>query len=143
MELAPKLGIKNFKVVMHNDLIGKKMAEDDAIVVNLDRRPNGSGSHYVCLIGKPNSKDVYYFDSYGVPPSNIIRDFIKKSGRNILYNDSEIQAFDSVMCGFYCLYFLKGISAGKDVLDVLYKFKQEPVAFNEKLIRKFGAMILE
>lgn len=137
---AKKLKIPNFKVLMHDQIVGMKIDKVDNGIINLDRNNNG-GTHWVCYSNLPKYDFVLYFDSFGLPPSNLIADFLKTSGKKIKYNNSEMQLFSSIMCGYYCLYVLDKLNKGENLYDVLYKFKQDPVIFNEKLIKKFGSSI--
>ena len=76
--------------------------KDGAYVINLDEYSD-IGIHWVALW--VNNNNVTYFGSFGVEhiPKEIIK-FIKN--RNIKTNDFRIQAYDSIMCGyfFYCIY---------------------------------------
>ena len=49
-----------------------------------------------------NAKNVTYFDSFGVEhiPKEI-RKFIRN--KNIITNIYRIQAYDSIMCGYFCI----------------------------------------
>ena len=55
---------------------------------------------------------VTYFDSFGVEhvPKEIIK-FIKN--RNIKTNIFRIQAYDSTMCGYFCIAFIDFMIKGK------------------------------
>ena len=58
------------------------------------------------------NNDVTYFDSLGVEHiSQEIRTFI--SNKNIKTNIFRIQAYDSIMCGYFCIRFIDFILAGK------------------------------
>ena len=62
-----------------------------------------------------NTKNVTYFDSFGVEhiPKKI-RKFIRI--KNIVTNIYRIQAFDSIMCGYFCIGFIDFILKGKSFL---------------------------
>ena len=57
--------------------------------------------HWVCF--KVHNNFIMYFDSYGVPAPDILKQY----GKDIIYNDKQIQDMRSSHCGLYCLYFLK------------------------------------
>ena len=62
------------------------------------------------------SKDKFYFDSYGVqPPSELIA-YLKSS---IFYNSEPVQQNDEVFCGHLCLFALKHLSLGNNLQDVV------------------------
>jgi hypothetical protein len=58
--------------------------------------------HWVAL--KIDKDKTYYFDSYGIPPPQIIATNIKTP---LYYNNKQIQELSSTHCGIYCIYFLK------------------------------------
>ena len=73
--------------------------KDEAYVINLDEYSD-IGTHWVALYVQNNY--VIYFDSFGVEhiPKEI-RTFI--SNKNIKTNIFRIQAYDSIMCGYFAL----------------------------------------
>lgn len=86
---------------------------------------------------------MYYFDSFGLPPSESIKKYLKTSDKQILYNTSEIQNIKSDMCGTYCIHFIRESEKGKDFYDILYSpFEPYPSAENEndiiKIANKYG-----
>jgi hypothetical protein len=67
------LGIGNLDLdQLYNS--GKKKI---GIVINLDEHWK-SGSHWVGLYANIESNDIFYFDSYGIPPEDKITMFVKK-----------------------------------------------------------------
>ena len=60
--------------------------------------------------------DVIYFDSFGVEhiPKEI-RTFI--SNQNIKTNIFRIQAYDSIMCGYFCIGFIDFMLAEKTLTE--------------------------
>ena len=76
--------------------------KDGAYVINLDEYSN-IGTHWVALYIHNN--DVTYFDSFGVEhiPKEI-KAFI--NNKNIKTNIFRIQAYDSIMCGYFCIGFI-------------------------------------
>lgn len=77
----------------YHDIIKYKLV-DGSYVLNMGNQ------HWTCLFIK-NKKGVY-FDSYGA----IFPLEVKQFCPNIIYNDNTIQSLNSVLCGFFCLYFL-------------------------------------
>ena len=63
-----------------------------------------------------NNNDVTYFDSFGVGhiPKEIKRFITNKS---IKTNIFRIQAYDSIMCGYFCIGFINFMLAGKTLTD--------------------------
>ena len=59
--------------------------------------------HWIPLFVKP--KGVIYFDSFGIEHiSSEINKFI--GNKNIKRNICRLQAYDSIMCGYYCIEFI-------------------------------------
>ena len=86
-------------------------AKDGAYVINLDEYSD-IGTHWIALYLKNN--DITYFDSFGVEhiPKEI-KAFIKN--RNIKTNIFRIQAYDSIMCGYFCIGFINFMLKGKSL----------------------------
>ena len=65
-----------------------------------------------------NNKSVAYFDSFGAEhiPTEIIK-FIcpAADNKNIITNIFRIQAYDSVMCGYFCIGFINFIFNGNSL----------------------------
>ena len=60
-----------------------------------------------------NNDSVTYFDSFGVEHiSKEIQEFVKN--KNIITNIVRIQAYDSIMCGYFCIGFIDFMLAGKN-----------------------------
>ena len=76
--------------------------KDGAYVINPDEYKS-IGTRWVALY--VNSDNVTYFDSFGVEriPKEI-RKFIKN--KNIKPNIYRIQAYHSIMCGYFCIGFI-------------------------------------
>ena len=71
-------------------------------VISLDEYSD-IGTHWIALY--VNNKTVTYFDSFGV---EYIPKEIKKfiNNKNIIINIFRIQAYDSVMCRYFCIGFI-------------------------------------
>ena len=98
--------------------------KNGAYVINLDEYRN-IGTHWIALY--VNNKTIIYFDSFGV--EHIPKEIIKFIGNNkkIITNIYRIQAYDSIMCGYFWV--LEGSSdkylvvaksvRNKDIIGVL------------------------
>ena len=98
-------------------------------VANLDTsgRP---GTHWVCALQHP--KELLYFDSYGlVPPTEVVE---RAGGNRIVYNNAQLQADDSVVCGWMCIYILCQLCAGREYIDIITDFYPGPSKDNEEAI---------
>ena len=67
-----------------------------------------------CVFVKNN--DITYFDSFGVEhiPKEI-NAFIRN--KNIKVNIFRIQAYDSIMCGYFCIAFIDFMLKGKTLTE--------------------------
>ena len=73
-----------------------------AYVINLDEYKN-TGTHWVALFAKP--KYTVYFDSFGI--EHVPKEINKFIGNNdIKGNIFRIQAYDSIICGYFCIEFI-------------------------------------
>ena len=73
----------------HNTIPVLKNQNFSAIInYHTDDKP---GSHWVCIYNDPKKIYVEFYDSYGLPPSNMIVDKLKQTGKRILYNTTKIQ----------------------------------------------------
>lgn len=103
-------------------------------IVNLDNI-GGFGTHWVAYYNAPGHKYVYYFDSFGLPPPEEVKKYLKTSKKQIQFNTSEIQQVDSIMCGYYCIYVLKALERGDSFYDAVYSFDPFPSQENEDKIK--------
>ena len=87
--------------------------KDRAYVINLDEYFD-TETRWVALYVSNN--DVTYFDSFGVEhiPKEI-KTII--SNKNIKTNIFRIQAYNSIMCGYFCIEFINFMLAGKTLND--------------------------
>ena len=84
-----------------------------AYVINLDEYEN-IGTHWIPLFAK--LKYTIYFDSFGI--EHIPKEINKFIGNNnIKSNIFRIQAYDSIMCRYFCIEFINYMLKGKTLLD--------------------------
>ena len=63
-----------------------------------------------------NGNKIIYFDSFGV--EHIPKEIKKFIGnKNIITNIYRIQAYDSIMCGYFCIGFIDFMLKGESMLD--------------------------
>ena len=102
-----------------------------AYVINLGEYEN-TGTHWVSLFVKP--KYTVYFDSFGVES---IPKEIKKFIRNeIKSNIFRIQAYDSIICGYFCIEFINYMLNGKTLLDYTNLFAPNDFKKNDQIIKR-------
>ena len=71
-------------------------------------------THWVALFVKP--KYTVYFDSFGI--EHIPKEIKHPTGnKEIKANIFRIQAYDSIMCGYFCIEFITYMFDGKSLID--------------------------
>ena len=95
--------------------------KDRAYIINLDQYSD-IGTHWVSLYVQNNN--VTYFDSYGVEHiPREIKAFINRllsstsQNKNIKTKISRVQAYDSVMCEYFCIRFIDYMFKGKTLTE--------------------------
>ena len=95
------------------EIIKDNKIKDGAYVIDLDEQSD-IGTHWVALWA--NNNNVTNFDSFGAEhiPKEIIK-FIENI--NIKTDISRIQAYDSIMCGYFCIGFIDFMFKGKTLTE--------------------------
>ena len=127
------LKIKNFQGVVSRDKIINCINEG-FYVVNLDDS-TGPGTHWVAMCIKPGI--IEYFDSFVLNCPEEVINLSDILGINYLYNSSQYQDFISVLCGYYCIYWINEIYKGKSYYDVIKVFDITDTNYNEQLIKNY------
>ena len=103
-----------------------------AYVINLDKYEN-TGTHWVALFVKP--KYTAYFDSFGI--EHIPKEINKFIGNNdIKSNIFRIQAYNSIMCEYFCIEFINYMLKGKTLLDYTNLFSPNDFKKNDQIIKR-------
>ena len=104
-----------------------------AYVINLNEYKN-TGTHWVSLSVKTN--EVIYFDSFGI--EHIPKEINKFIGSNKKIKASifRIQAYDSIMCGYFCIEFINYMLKGKTLLDYTNLFSPNDFKKNDRVIKR-------
>ena len=106
--------------VCSRDLLPKtKPSNVRAYIINTDSS-NQPGEHWIGLYYYENSKEAYYFDSYGLPPYHEeILEFLKKTSNKWTFNNQQVQDWFSETCGLYCVFTLDALAKGYDIQQYL------------------------
>ena len=104
-----------------------------AYIINLDECSN-IGTHTVALYVSNNN--VTYFDSFGIDhiPKEI-KTFI--SNKNMNKNIFRIQAYDSIMCGYFCIGFINLMLVAKTLTDFTNLFSPNNFKKNADIILNY------
>ena len=96
----------NYRGTFSKDMLPKTMKKNEATVVNLIDYFAGDGTHWVCIYNDEKLDKAEYFDSFGLVPPNKVIKYMETTNKNIIYNDSQIQNMNSILCGYYCIYYI-------------------------------------
>ena len=122
--LIPPHPLTNFEIQLYNqneprfngvysrENLPDKM-KDRAYIINLDEYSD-IGTHWMALY--VNNKTVTYFDSFGIEyiPKEI-KTFT--NNKNRIANIFSIQAYDSVLCGYFCIGFIDFVFKGNSLTN--------------------------
>ena len=111
-----QLGIKYFRGVFSKDKLPMSIRNNEVGIINLDDYI-GSGTHWVAY--RNGNKYAEYFDSFGLPMPKEVEKYLATSGKPLIYSSDEIQDRDSVLCGYWCLYYLLERQKGKSILETI------------------------
>ena len=112
-----QLGIK-YRGIYSRDNLPNKIHKLETGIINLDDSMGG-GSHWICY-RNVDKQYCEYFDPFGLIMPNEIKNYLKTSGKKMVYSSDEIQERDSVLCGYWCLYYLLETQKGKPLFDVIH-----------------------
>ena len=124
-----------------------KITKKGAYVINLDEYEN-TGTHWISLFIKTN--EVIYFDSFGIEhiPKEINKFICSKelrakalgsavgNNKKVKANIFRIQAYDSIMCGYFCIEFINYMLKGKTLLDYTNLFSPNDFKKNDRVIKR-------
>ena len=125
---------KHFGGVYSKDQLPNELIKDKFYIVNLQDHDEGNGSHWVAFYYNYPSTSIY-FDSYGfIAPRDV-----QKRITPYIFNDKDIQDYNSSSCGFYCIAFIKFLHDKTDKEKMyntfLKLFKLETIK-NDKILQE-------
>ena len=92
------------------------------------------GNHWIAL--HVNNKTVTYFDSFGIEHiSEEMKKFV--NNKNIIAKIFRIQAYDSVMCGYFCIGLINNMFIGKSLIDYTNLFSSNKFKKNDDKILNY------
>ena len=106
--------------------------KDGAYKINFDEYSD-IVTHWVALYVQNNNNNVFFFDSFGVEhiPKEI-KVFI--NNKSIITNIFKIQAYNSIMCGYFCIGFIDFMLAGKTLTEYANRFSPNNFKKNDNII---------
>ena len=112
MEWVKTLGIKHLRGIYSRDGLPSKIKKECGII-NLDDK-QGPGPHWVCY--RNIDSVVEYFDPFGLIMPKTALKYFNTCGKHRVYSIDEIQNRNSVLCGYWCLYYLLERQKGNSIL---------------------------
>ena len=111
-----------------------KIIQNGAYVINLDEYAD-VGTHWIALYVKNN--EVIYFDSFGVEhvPKEIKKFIGNKDIKTYIFR---IQAYNSIMCGYFCIGFIDFMFPYKTLINFTSLFS--PYDF-KKMMKLFLSIL--
>ena len=108
--------------------------KDGTYIINLDEYSD-IGTHWVALYVQNNN--VTYFNSFGVEyiPQEI-KAFIN-SNKNITTNIFRIDAYDSIMCGYFCIGLIEFMLQGKVLTEFTNLLSPNNLKENDDIILNY------
>ena len=86
--------------------------KDETYVISLDEFKS-IGTHWIALY--VNANNLIYFDSFGL--EHIPEELKKFIENKYIINIYRIQAYNSIMSGYFCIRFINSMLKGKSLLD--------------------------
>ena len=121
-----------FNRVYSRDNLPNKI-KDGAYVINLDENSD-FGTHWIALYVK--AKTITYFDSFGIEHiSKEIKKFT--NNKNKIANIFRIQAYDSVMCGYFCIGFIDFMIKANSLTEFTNLFSPNNFKKNDDMILNY------
>ena len=114
-----------------------KTIKKGAYVINLDEYEN-IRTHWIALFVKP--KYTVYFDNFGSKELYAkALDFVVGNAvgnKEIKANIFRLQAYDSIMCGYFCIEFISYMFDGKSLNDFTSLFSPQDFKKNDQIIKR-------
>ena len=131
-----KISPKVFRGVISRDqiaLIADANASAGYYIVNLNDSTQ-PGSHWVTLRVRDPPNPIEYFDSFGLNAPHEVVELSNLMGLNYIFNSTQYQDLNSVLCGYWCLYFVNESRKGRSYYEIVRPFSHTDTQFNERLI---------
>ena len=115
------------------DSLPHQIKKNECGIVNLNQKRQ-PGSHWVTY--RNGKSHAEYFDSFGLEMPFEVAQYLDTSGKQIYYSGDEIQERYSVLCGYWCLYYLLERQKGVSMLNVIHntEFDMNNQAINHRFI---------
>ena len=104
-----------------------------SMVVNTDKS-GGKGEHWVAVYMGDDC--CCYFDSLGLPLlEEELHQFLGRYYKTATYNKTPIQHWSSVLCGYFCVLFVKCVDSVESFDSFVQQFNKSELKQNDVLVR--------
>ena len=93
------------------------------------------GTHWIVIYVDKNGRGEY-FDSFGMEPPVVFKDYMNKHCRNWTFNRRKLQSVLSRFCGHYCCFYCVYRYNGFSMRKIVTMFTND-VTVNDVLVHKF------
>ena len=126
--------IKEFVGVYPCDKL-PKITPPATLVANIDPASK-PGKHWVVLyIDHDGSGD--YFDSYGLPPLKVFKNYLHENCNNWVHNTHRVQGPLSSVCGQFCIYFIVHRARDIPLKAIVDTFDKNNLVENDEIVSGF------
>ena len=104
-----------------------------ALVANTE--PSGVWEGHWTAVFSKSTSTVFFFDSLGEPPRKLLRKWLLRNFKRIVYSRHKQQRDDTVTCGGFCVKVLRELCRGQSFARVVEKF--ESIRNDDEYIQEF------
>lgn len=135
-----RYGSKLFHRVCACDKLPAKVPfNQDAIIIFNTHPSTHPGEHWCAIFvqkGSKESRNAYYFDSYGLEPTNLFaNDFIKRNSTQSYWNNIRLQSQYSYCCGEFSIMFCESMIYNKSATCFFKQFSRKNLIENDERVR--------
>ncbi len=106
----------------------------ELLVCNTDPHDK-PGTHWIAIYVDKTGRGEY-FDSFGMEPPAVFKEYMNKHCRHWTFNHRKLQSVLSRFCGHYCCFYCVFRCSGYDLRKVVSMFTND-TAFNDVLVHNF------
>lgn len=134
VEALGKKHCKNFMGVfpcnIHPDINNK--TTNFSIIFN-ESKHNEDGTHFIAVYS--NNNKFIYFDSLGLKCENeYILKFLNSFEKEVIQNNVQIQSYNSIFCGYFCLAFVIFMTKHNNLKSFLNIFNAKNLKLNDVIV---------
>lgn len=133
-------GFKRFKGCFSKDKLTKSILKPNSYyIINIQDSHDGNGTHWTTFYVYDLNL-AFYFDPMGYPPPEEIKRLVP----NVIWDDKQIQDYNSTACGYFCIAFVKVTYNLKDKMKMLKSFNSlfSDPKNNDKILSKIISSLI-